>query len=392
MYAVSYVTQQRMMSETMTSTINGVTWVEYFPEWFFQSLAFLVVVTLVGSIISVARFFGRQYPSLNQIASWKTSLVSIFLLNVLFLGTSHVLSYPPFPFYQTFNAAIAGLYTFFGMGLQEFYDFSSLLLVVLLAVSVLARFRHAGAKAGALAVSQVLSLAILPLGLEIYAFDPSEWNLHVAQVQTTYNLLPWLTNADLFYSVVALLVASTLIRSLGLCRGLNPVRDRRLWEVRRRLHTKNLDIGSGDFPITRESVTLDVQECKHPMVRQDILDGIPFPEASFDSVTALEFLEHFKEANQVKILGEVHRVLEKGGQLIVSIPYSWGPMKIVQSILWFVRSRTTIREYYKNTKTNGHIGLMTPSSLEAMVKHVGFKIIESRRLLFYDYIVVAVKS
>lgn len=390
-YVASSATQQRIMSETMTPTANGVTWVQYYPEWFFQILALLVVATLIGWTTTVARFFGKPYPNRSQLASRKTTLISILLLNVLFLGTSHAISYPPFPFYQTYSAVIGDVCTFFGVGLQQFYDFSSFLLVALLIISVSARYRHAGAETRALAVSQLLSLTTMPLGVEILAFDRSEWYLHVTQFQADYNVIAWFTNADLFYSVVALFVASTLIKSLGPRHEFNPIRNRRLWEIRRRLHTKNLDIGSGAFPVTRESVTLDVQECKHPMVRQDILEGIPFPDACFDSVTALEFLEHFREADQMKILREVHRVLEKGGQTIVSIPYSWGPMKMIQRILWFVRSRTTIREYYKNAKTHGHIGLTPPARLNTMLRSVGFKIIESRRIMLYDYIVVAVR-
>ena len=212
MYVASNAIQQRIMSETMTSTVNGVTWVEYFPKWFFQILAFLGVVTLVGLTISVARLFGRPYPTLNQVASWKTSHVSVLLLNVLFRGSSHVLSYPPFAFYQAYNAAISGLCTFFGMGLQEFYDFSSLLLVLILVVSISARYRHGGAKTATLAVGQALSLAIVPLGLEIFAFDTPEWNLHVAQLQATYNLFPWFTNADLFFLSLTLFTTTTFLK------------------------------------------------------------------------------------------------------------------------------------------------------------------------------------
>lgn len=207
----SLATQLRITSETVTSTVSGVTWVEYYPEWFFQILAFLTVVTLVGLTITAARLFGKPYPTLSHIASRKTSLVSIFFLNVLFLGTSHVLSYPPFPFYRLYNVAMAGLCTFFGMDLQEFYDFSSFLLVLLLIVSVSARYRHTGAKTEALAVAQILSLTILPLELEIFAFDRSEWSLHFAQFQASYNIVPWFTNADLFFAASSVFALTLVI-------------------------------------------------------------------------------------------------------------------------------------------------------------------------------------
>lgn len=51
-YVLSNEIQQKAMSETMTSVSNGVTWVEYYPEWFFQLLYILVIATLTGMILT----------------------------------------------------------------------------------------------------------------------------------------------------------------------------------------------------------------------------------------------------------------------------------------------------------------------------------------------------
>lgn len=154
----------------------------------------------------------------------------------------------------------------------------------------------------------------------------------------------------------------------------------------------NLDIGAGSFPITPDSITIDSQDCKHPDFELDVLRGIPFPDESFDSVTALELIEHFPATDQLKIFAEIRRVLQPGGQLVVSVPYSWGPMKSAQRIIWFVRSRTTQKEYYRNGHTHGHIGLCTPEELLAMMRWAGFKITEAKRLMLYDFMVVARKA
>ncbi|MDG6934734.1 MAG: hypothetical protein JRN68_08545 [Nitrososphaerota archaeon] len=212
-YEIASQAQAEDTARTLVSTANGLQWTQLYPNWFFQVLMALVTMMAVGLAILVARYFGKSFwPSRNQLASRRTYLASILLLNILFLGTSHVLSYPPFPFYQTYNIIIAQLCSLFWMGLQEFYDFFSLLLALLLILSTSSRYQNLGAKKAFLNVAQVFSLALLPLGLEIFAFDHSEWNLHVTQFQADYGIFPWFTNADLFFVSTVMFVAVTLLK------------------------------------------------------------------------------------------------------------------------------------------------------------------------------------
>jgi SAM-dependent methyltransferase len=170
----------------------------------------------------------------------------------------------------------------------------------------------------------------------------------------------------------------------------NPLRDRRLWEVRRRLHTFNLDIGAGAYPITRSSVTVDVQASKDPDFCVDVRNVLPWPSSFFDSVTCLELLEHFTTLEQLSVLQEISRVLSPGGQVLIIVPEA-GPLQVLQKISWFVRSHTTQKEYHENELCRGHIGMLSPRELESMLRWAGLQVLESRRVMVYDRLVRAAK-
>lgn len=112
--------------------------------------------------------------------------------------------------------------------------------------------------------------------------------------------------------------------------------------------------------------------------------------SAFDSVTCLEVLEHFTTFEQLALIQEISRVLSPGGQAVISIPEA-GPLKVLQQIVWFVRSHTTQREYHENELCHGHVGLLSPAELERMLRWAGLEVLESKRILFYDRLVVCVK-
>jgi SAM-dependent methyltransferase len=62
-------------------------------------------------------------------------------------------------------------------------------------------------------------------------------------------------------------------------------------------------------------------ELKHLLKGQDL----PFPEASFDSASLLDVIEHISD--QRRVLRDLHRVLKPGGSLVVTVPkqhvFSW---------------------------------------------------------------------
>lgn len=52
--------------------------------------------------------------------------------------------------------------------------------------------------------------------------------------------------------------------------------------------------------------------------RCNVDEGLPFPEAAFDAVVAIEVMEHTR--TPYRVLGEIARVLRPGGTLVFSVP------------------------------------------------------------------------
>lgn len=55
-----------------------------------------------------------------------------------------------------------------------------------------------------------------------------------------------------------------------------------------------------------------------PFTQCNVDEGLPFPDAAFDAVVAIEVLEHTRAP--YRVLGEIARVLRPGGVLVFSVP------------------------------------------------------------------------
>ncbi|RPJ85077.1 MAG: class I SAM-dependent methyltransferase, partial [Acidobacteria bacterium] len=55
-------------------------------------------------------------------------------------------------------------------------------------------------------------------------------------------------------------------------------------------------------------------------VRSASLTALPFADGSFDRALCLDVLEHLSYGDQPVALGELHRVLRAGGELLLSVP------------------------------------------------------------------------
>ena len=93
-----------------------------------------------------------------------------------------------------------------------------------------------------------------------------------------------------------------------------------------------LDIGCGERPyeqiLQQHSTTyigLESDRRRYQACRPDVWgDGLALPvgDASVDTVVAFQVLEHVPEPAQ--LFAESHRVLRRGGRMIVTAPHIWG--------------------------------------------------------------------
>ncbi len=67
----------------------------------------------------------------------------------------------------------------------------------------------------------------------------------------------------------------------------------------------------------------ELQARQHAHCLPVLYDGshMPFPDAAFDCVVSIETLEHV--GSESETLREIHRVLEPGGSLVLSVPNKW---------------------------------------------------------------------
>ncbi len=80
----------------------------------------------------------------------------------------------------------------------------------------------------------------------------------------------------------------------------------------KRLHESGFRVSACDF--RPERFRYDQVECR----RADLLDRLPYDDAFFDYVIAVEVMEHLSDHE--KFFHEAARVLKRGGRLVVSTP------------------------------------------------------------------------
>ncbi|KKQ89805.1 MAG: Methyltransferase domain protein [Candidatus Curtissbacteria bacterium GW2011_GWC2_38_9] len=94
---------------------------------------------------------------------------------------------------------------------------------------------------------------------------------------------------------------------------------------------------------------------------------LPFKNRSFDTVTAIEVLEHLD--NPEKSLLEIYRVLKNKGQLIVIQDTD----SLLFKLVWWFWTK------WKGSVWNGsHINCYSPKKLIRLIKQTGFKVKQSK--------------
>lgn len=127
--------------------------------------------------------------------------------------------------------------------------------------------------------------------------------------------------------------------------------------------TKSLDLGCGPKPKNPYNATevygIDVRDdADAQVVRADlVVEPIPFPDNSFDFVTAHDFLEHIprliyaphRRNAFVEVMNEIHRVLKPNGILMSFTPaFPHGPTFRDPTHVNFI-TEETFPLYFDNT-------------------------------------------
>jgi len=148
-----------------------------------------------------------------------------------------------------------------------------------------------------------------------------------------------------------------------------------------------LDLGCGEgvtlekilgrFP-NRNVLGIDYEEekvriCKthHLPARQGSAYVLDLEDHSWDCCLLLEVIEHLEEPQ--KALREIHRVLRKGGLLLLIFPHDW----------LFKAARLSFLKFKEAFSPSGHVKQWTPGKMRQALKEVGFEVQDEIPLPFH---------
>lgn len=154
----------------------------------------------------------------------------------------------------------------------------------------------------------------------------------------------------------------------------------------------NVDI-EGEIGVSPNPTTLDKyyegREIGKPQKKYvDMLcDVSKLPgDIEADEIVAIQVLEHFPQAEVVKVLRKWYLRLKKGGHLLLSVP------DLHRSLL--LEDNFAIRLVYgsQKNKHSYHLSGFTKNTLSAYLSIAGFKKIEFGRYIQHDYPTIQTKA
>jgi ubiquinone/menaquinone biosynthesis C-methylase UbiE len=121
-----------------------------------------------------------------------------------------------------------------------------------------------------------------------------------------------------------------------------------------------------------------------PELKLDIGDlnrSLPYGDLSFDYIMCLDGIEHTE--NPFNAIREFHRVLKKGGKLIISLPNYLNIERRLRFLftgsLSKIPSHETVREFWKGDLSMSHLNPLTYPLLKFVLEHYGFRVIQLER-------------
>ncbi len=195
------------------SRMMAAYWSWYHDYWaFVEACGFCFAAALLLALGVVA-----------SLAPRKVQVASFLMLNFFFAWTSHVFSDISGPVAKALTTMITIQDRFIWSNLnlnwvtgytQVVADMEAFVFFVLLLSLTFALNLKDGRRKALLLAAQIGALSLVILGAEIAVLDYQEFYLHATDIQLQFHIAPWFSNADLFFSGLVALVASTaMLRS-----------------------------------------------------------------------------------------------------------------------------------------------------------------------------------
>jgi hypothetical protein len=175
-------------------------------QYYAYSVGTFLVTCILMFFVAFPRF--RNKRSLAKMLL----VVSGSFLNAFFMWSAHVLTGEAGVSLSMLALVVISDATSLGMPYPQDYICLGLFLTTIAAAFFLGMPR--GMKLAVARATQAGSLVMMPLGIEVYLFDRSEYNLHFSMALQSYGLT-WFTNADLLYLSAVVFVGTTALLFLS---------------------------------------------------------------------------------------------------------------------------------------------------------------------------------